>query len=54
MGPIYDNPPEVPAESKCLKSKICFHFKHLDVDLDREIGKMIEQGVDLYVLEGLI
>jgi len=54
MGPIYDNPPEVPTEPKCLKSKICFHFKNLDEQLLIEIEKMIDKGVDIYLQDELI
>jgi len=56
--PIYTHPHEFLWISdqlrKCLKGKSCFHFKNLDEQLLIEIGKMIDKGVDLYVLEGLI
>ena len=38
----------------CLKGKSCFHIKKLSDDLEGEIGKMIERGIELYKKEGLI
>ncbi|MCB0521892.1 MAG: hypothetical protein H6577_16515 [Lewinellaceae bacterium] len=39
---------------KCLKGKSCFHIKRLSSALEEEIRGMVEQGVALYVKEGLV
>ena len=39
---------------KCLKGKSCFHIKNLNDPLLLELGKMIDQGVNVYAQQGLI
>jgi len=39
---------------KCLKGKSCFHIKKLDENLEAEIAKMIQLGIELYEKEELI
>ncbi|MCB9235380.1 MAG: hypothetical protein H6581_27240 [Bacteroidia bacterium] len=56
--PIYTHPQNYPSLSpelkKCLKGKSCFHIKKLDAAMEKEIGDMIQLGVDLYDKDGLI
>tara|TARA_R110002020_G_scaffold213078_1_gene419809 strand:- start:2104 stop:2481 length:378 start_codon:yes stop_codon:yes gene_type:complete len=43
-----------PILRKCLKGKSCFHFKHLNEELEKHISKMVEQGVLIYQKAGLV
>lgn len=56
--PIYTHPNSFqsisPELRKCLRGKSCFHFKNISAELGREIESMIEQGVSLYIEQGLI
>lgn len=56
--PIYTHPDEFKWLSeqlrKFLKGKSCFHIKKLDEELETEIGKMIDLGVEIYQREQLI
>jgi len=38
----------------CLKGKSCFHIKKLSIELEEEIQKMIEWGIQLYIKDDLI
>ncbi|KAA3614854.1 MAG: hypothetical protein D8M58_10390 [Calditrichaeota bacterium] len=39
---------------KCLKGKSCFHIKKMDVELENDIRKMVNKGVELYLKDELI
>ena len=39
---------------KALKGKSCFHIKKLSPDLETEIGRMVDLGVELYEKDDLI
>lgn len=43
-----------PELKKCLKGKSCFHIKKLTPELEDDIKKMIQKGIDLYLKDDLI
>lgn len=43
-----------PELRKCLKGKSCFHIKKLSVELEADITKMVNLGVELYLKDNLI
>ena len=56
--PIYTHPEDFADISadfrKFLKGKSCFHIKQLDTEIEAEIRKAIQKGVELYQRDGLI
>ena len=56
--PIYTHATEFewvsPELRKCLKGKSCFHIKKMSPELEVEIKKMVDKGIELYVKDGLI
>ncbi|MEO1714020.1 MAG: hypothetical protein AAFU60_11875 [Bacteroidota bacterium] len=56
--PIYTHPEEYsdisPDFRKFLKGKSCFHIKRLDAEMEAEIRRAIQKGVELYQRDGLI
>lgn len=40
--------------TKFKKGKSCFHIKHLDIELEKEVRSMVQTAVQLYQKEGLI
>ena len=51
VGFFNDISPEL---KKCLKGKSCFHIKNLSLELEEDIKKMIQKGIDLYLKDDLI
>jgi len=56
--PIYTHPESFsdisPSLKKTLKGKSCFHFRTIDSELENEIKKLFQKGIDLYKKDGLI
>ena len=55
--PIYTHADQFslsPELQRFLKGKSCFHIKRLDPELETEIRKMVNKGVELYLKDDLI
>ncbi|MEZ4852256.1 MAG: hypothetical protein R3B93_27340 [Bacteroidia bacterium] len=56
--PIYTHKDDIgelsPELQKFLKGKSCFHVKKLDADMEAEIAKMIQKGIEAYTRDALI
>ncbi|MEM1220080.1 MAG: hypothetical protein AAGH79_14265 [Bacteroidota bacterium] len=56
--PIYTHPDDFVGISddfrKFLKGKSCFHIKRLDAEMESEVRRAIQKGVELYQRDGLI
>lgn len=56
--PIYSHPKKFNGISdklkKTIKGKSCLHIKELDAEMEKEIQKILKEGIDLYRKEGWI
>ena len=56
--PIYTHPNKFRWLSdelrRCQKGKSCFHFKQLSNELENEVKKMIQIGIEIYTRDDLI